>query len=82
MSDLSASQCGCNERPSCNHDNGCGGILWIIILLCLCNGNGGGGMGCGGCGGGCDHDCGNNGCEGIIFLILILSCCGNGNSIF
>ena len=71
MSDLTATQCGCNRpEPS----NGCGSFMWIIILLFLCNGNGGEcGIGnlCGG----------ENGCECIIIILLLLCCCG-GNSIF
>ena len=50
MSDLAATNCGCN-------DNGCGcnSIIWIILLLCCCGGNSWG-MGRSGC----DNDCGNN----------------------
>ena len=54
MSDLTASGCGCNDRVGYN--NGCSGILWIIILLACCNGN----SGCGGVGG----ILGSNGCSG------------------
>lgn len=83
MSDLTASHCGCEgNRPAEN--NGCGGILWIIILLSCCGGNGSG-MGCGnscGCGGGggiCGGGNSGGGCDNILFLILILSCCGGGS---
>lgn len=74
MSDLTATQCGCNRADS---GNGCNSIIWIILLLCLCNGNG---NDCGSNGilGGCGSD---NGCECIIIILLLLSCCG-GNSIF
>ncbi len=71
MSDLAATNCGCN-------DNGCGcnSIIWIILLLSCCGGNSWG-MGRSGC----DNDCGNNSC---IWIILLLLCCGNGcgNGIF
>lgn len=70
MSDLTATQCGCQRS---DNQNGCGGILWIIILfaLCGCNGND---SGCGsGLFGGGGSDCG---CESILILILLLSCCG------
>ena len=70
MSDLAATNCGCN-------DNGCGcsSIIWIILLLSCCGGNSGFG------GNGCGNDCGNNSC---IWIILLLLCCGGngfgGNS--
>lgn len=82
MSDLSATNCGCNNNRS--NDCGCGGVFggdsctWIIILLLL--------FSCGGCGNGllsnsngCGCGCGNdsNGC-GCLILILLLFCCGNG----
>ena len=63
MSDLVATNCGCNG------DSGCSSIIWIIILLCLCNGNGSSPFSGGGCGG--DY----NGC---LWIILLLMCCGNG----
>lgn len=73
MSDLAATNCGCN-------DNGCGcnSIIWIILLLSCCGNNGSvfGGNGCG------NDGCGNNSC---IWIILLLLCCGNngcGNGFF
>lgn len=86
MSDLSATHCGCNDacsKPSCN--NGCSGIIWIIILLCIC-GNGNDGIMGGICGNGgnnnccdkcCDDGC-SGGCGSMIWIIILLCCCGNG----
>lgn len=75
MSDLSATNCGCNNARS-----GCGfggdSCVWIILLLLFC----GGGCGCNGSGLLSGNNCGcndNNGCS-CIFLILILLFCGNG----
>lgn len=61
MSDLAATNCGCNEG------NGCCSIIWILLLLsCFCgNGNSGFFGGNGGCG---DNSC--------IWIILLLFCCG------
>lgn len=72
MSDISASHCGC-DRPQEN--NGCGGILWLIILLCICGNGSSGSNGCGMnfCGGG------EGGCESIIWILILLSCCGGGS---
>lgn len=71
MSDISASHCGC-DRPQEN--NGCGGILWLIILLCICGNGSSGSNGCGMnfCGG-------EGGCESIIWILILLSCCGGGS---
>ena len=79
MSELTASNCGCDN----NGRNGSCNILWIIILLsCFCNNNNDG-CGCGnngilggffsndGCGG-------NNSCD-IILILLILNCLGCGS---
>lgn len=83
MSDLTATNCGCNDSCGCagaQNNNGCNSCIWIILLLFFCGGNNGcGNNGCGnnGCGilGG-----GNNGCCDWIIWILLLSCfCGNGN---
>ena len=55
MSDLTATNCGCNDGCGCGNS-----IIWIILLLCCCGGNNGSafsnnGCGCGGnnFGGGC-----------------------------
>ena len=42
MSDLTATNCGCDNGCGLSFGNGsCGcNILWIIILLCACGGNG------------------------------------------
>ena len=74
MSDLAATNCGCN---GCNEGNGCGcnSIIWIIILLFCCCGNN-------------TMSFGNNGCSdnnnSCLIIILLLLCCGgcNGSSIF
>ena len=59
MSDLTATNCGCNNVTS---NNGCGSWIWILILLCCCGGNNGCGCdnGCG-CGGGFGNFLGGNG---------------------
>ncbi|MBE5895872.1 MAG: chorion class high-cysteine HCB protein 13 [Lachnospiraceae bacterium] len=82
MSDLSATQCGCQTS-----DYECGGNNWIciiIILFLLCNNSGNSG-----CGGGCGINLGNlfgNGscCEWILIILVLLNCCGgrNNNSCF
>lgn len=67
MSDLAATNCG----GGCGCNDGCGSILWIILLLsCFCNGNGSSIFGGNGCG--CES---NNSC---LWIILLLLCC-NGN---
>jgi hypothetical protein len=64
MSDLAATNCGCNS------DNGCSNLIWIILLLSCCCGNGTSLFnGNGGCGGD------NSSCWIIILLLL---CCNNG----
>lgn len=75
MSDLSATQCGCQER-----NNGGNNWIWIILIIFfLCN--------C--CDNSCDNTCGcgfnflrggdNNCCEWIIILLILSSCCGCGS---
>ena len=72
MSDLSATNCGCNN--SCNTNSGTGNnFLWIILLLSCCGGNGLFGNGCGGNNNSC--------CESIIWLLLLSNCSG-GNGLF
>lgn len=71
MSDLAATNCGCNDcgcggwgTSLFGGGNSCSCILWIICLLC-CGGN----NGCGN----------NNGCcnDSCWIIILLLLCCGN-----
>lgn len=80
MSDLSATNCGCNNRPN---DCGCNNSIfggdsctWIIILLLLfsCGGCGNGFLSGNGCG--CGND--NNGCSCLILILLLFCCGGNG----
>lgn len=74
MSELSATNCGCDNSPT-TCGNGCGisSCLWILILLFCCGcGNSGNNNyygHSGDCGGGCD----------CIWIILLLLFCGNGN---
>lgn len=75
MSDLAATNCGCNNDGGC----GCNSIIWIIILLSLCNNNSGISLNNNGCGN-------NDGCGCLWIILLLLFCnggCNNGcNSIF
>lgn len=74
MSDLSATNCGCNNGGS-RSSNGFSNIIWIILLLSFCGGCGNNGNGISLFGG--DN---NSGCENLILLLLVLSCCcGNNN---
>ena len=76
MSDLSATQCGCNNGTSNTSffGNGCSSLIWLILLLSICGNND---DGCGN-GIGLFNNNGNGcGCSSLIWLILILSCCGN-----
>lgn len=66
MSDLAATNCGGGCGFS-NNDNGCGNLIWIIILLFCCNGHGSI------FGGDCDNDCGHNSC---LWILILLFCCG------
>lgn len=72
MSDLTATNCGCNN--GCNNGfGGCESIIWLIILLSCCGGNGWGNFGSGcGCGD-------NNGCNNILWILILLCCCGGNN---
>ena len=70
MSDLTASQCGCNSN-----DNGCcNSLIWIILLSCICGNNNGNGCSCGMGSNFLGGGCGDN---GIIWIILLLCCCCN-----
>ena len=71
MSDLSATQCGCNN--SREGSNGCSNLIWLIILLSLFNNNDGCGSGIG------LLNNSENGCCNLIWLLLILSCCCGNN---
>lgn len=71
MSDLAATNCGCdcggNEASwsGCNSSN----WIWIILLLSCCGNNG-----CGRSGDGC-------GCNNMwLIIILLLFCCGDNNN--
>ena len=55
MSDLTATNCGCNNRCGCNNGLFGGSCIWIILLLFCCGGNGNGLFG--GCGNDCDNGC-------------------------
>ena len=77
MSDLSATNCGCNNNCGCNGgffggDNSC---LWIILLLLFCGGCGGNGFLSNGNGCGCNDNNNSCGCN-FIWILLLLSCCG------
>lgn len=85
MSDLSATQCGCqdNNRSGC----GCGNWIWIILIIFFLNNCCGGdsrddscGCGCGGFGNLFGNSGNNSCCEWIIILLVLFNCCGNGFS--
>lgn len=76
MSDLTATNCGCNNGCGSTFGNGCN-WLWIILLF-SCFGNGTSGLfGNSGCG--CNGN-ENNSCEWLIWILLISCLCGNNNS--
>ena len=79
MSDLTATNCGCNNVST--NSCGCGNnLIWIILLLSLFNNNGDCGCGNGiSLFGGNGNGCGNNSCEWLIWILLISCFCGNGN---
>lgn len=69
MSDLAATNCGCECTTGGN--NGCN-IIFLILLLCFC---GGGNNGC------FEHNCGcGNGCNDMIWIIILLCFCGGNNN--
>lgn len=75
MSDLSATNCGCNGN-SREGNNGCSSLIWLLILLSLLNNNDGCGSGRSGFGlFNNDNSC----CNTIIWLLILSSCCGNGS---
>ncbi len=69
MSDLAATNCGCECGGNDSSWNFSGNNwIWIILLLSCCGGNGGmwnRGDGCG--------------CNNILWIILLLCCCGDNN---
>ena len=74
MSDLTATNCGCNN--SCGNNNCGNGIfgnscIWIILLL-FCGGGCGNNNGCGLLGS--NNGCGGNDCCEWLIWILLLSC--------
>ena len=76
MSDLAATNCGCNGCNNCggNSNSCCSIIIWILLLSVFCGNQGGMTWGMGGnCG--C-NECGN---QSWIWIILILLFCGCGN---
>lgn len=77
MSDLTATQCGCDHHNSGSSNGCCGIFIWIILLSCLCGGNGN--TFSGNFGNGCSSDDGN-GCNLIIWIILLSCLCGNGSN--
>ncbi len=83
MSDLTATNCGCNNNGNgCNNTGLFGGnnsCLWIILLLLFCGGNNGNGCGCGGNGLFGASDGNGSCCEWIILLLILSSCCGCNN---
>ena len=75
MSDLTATNCGCNT----NNGRGLFGNnswLWIILLL-SCFGNDDDGCGGGRSGFGLFNNDGNSCCNTLIWLLILSSCCGN-----
>ena len=83
MSDLTATNCGCNNTSNWGGNGGCSWIIWILLLSCFCGGNGGGCgfgniLGGNSCGCGCDDN--NNSCEWLIWILLIICFCGGNNN--
>ena len=78
MSDLSATQCGCQSH---NNGGSCSWIWIILILWFLCNCCGDNDCdstsGRGGCFGNFLNMGDNSCCEWIIILIVLFCCCGN-----
>ena len=71
MSDLAATNCGCEDRGGCGcgcaNNSGCG-----CDNSCGCN------NGCG-CNSGWGLSGGNNSCCNILWIIILLCLCGNNN---
>lgn len=81
MSDLTATNCGCNNSCGCNNNGGILGggnsCIWIILLLVFCGGCGNGMNGILGGHNDCDCDNNNGCCDMLIWIILIFCFCGN-----
>jgi len=76
MSDLTATNCG----SGCNGGfggNGCGNLIFLILLLTCC-GNGSGILGGGDCGCGGSGMFGDNNCLWILLLLFFCGGCGCG----
>lgn len=71
MSELTASNCGCNGNEGRSGNNN---LIWIILLLAFCNGNNGIGL--------FNNDgWGNNSSCDLLIWILLISCfCGGCNN--
>lgn len=81
MSDLSSTNCGCNNGfggPLSNAFGNGNNCLWLIILLFLCGGS------CSnqknGCGNGLLGNMGGDCVEWIIIILLLTNCCGNSKN--
>ncbi len=85
MSDLTATNCGCNNSCGNGTSNTSGlfggnNCIWLILLLLFCGGNGCGSNGISLLSGnGCGND-GNSCCEWIIWLLILSSICGGSGS--
>ncbi|MCU6761155.1 Uncharacterised protein [uncultured Roseburia sp.] len=64
MSDLAATNCGCD----CGDNNGCGNLIWLFLILSCCGGNNGSFFN----GSGCDNI--------LPLLLILCCCGGNGGS--
>ncbi len=64
MSDLSATNCGCDCERQGRSSWGNNSCIWIIILLLCCGGGNGFGRG---------NGCGDDSC---LWIIILLFCCG------
>ncbi len=79
MSDLSATNCGCNNGYNTASNNGCcsgNNWIWVILLVLLFSGNNNGislannnGCGCGSS---------NSSCDWLIWILLLSTFCGGG----
>ena len=74
MSDLTATNCGCNNNSSIGSN-----FIWIILLLCLIGDNGGGCGNNSGFGNILGGSNGNNSSCDMLVLILLMSCMCGGN---
>lgn len=75
MSDLSATQCGCQQNVG--GDSCCTWIIILILLFTCCGNNGMDGCGCGN-GIGSLFGGGDSGCDCMLpIIIILLFCCCN-----